>query len=711
MNRKQRRAEQKYGNPMTQGASPGVQMMFNEALRHHQVGSLKEAERFYRQILAADPHHADSLHLLGVVAYQVRRHDLAVELIGNAIAINSKEPVYHSNLGNAFRDQGKLEQAVACYRRALGLNPAYAEALCNLGNALKDQGKLAEAMSCYRRALVLKPGLAEIHNNLGNALKDQGKLDDAADCYRQALALKPNYAEAHNNLGNALRDKGQQDEAIAAFEQALAFRPDLAEAHCNLGNVLRDQGKLEAAVACCRQALVLKPGYAEAYSSLGNALRDQGKLDEALAYFRQALFLKPDDAEAHSNLLFCLNYDCGVSNEEIFKESVLWNKRHALCHRPQVATYKNDCSAGRRLRIGYVSPDLRAHSVAYFFEPLLQGHDRQAVEVFCYAEVMRPDTVTARLQGLSDHWRVTVGMSDDELAAHIRADGIDILIDLAGHTAHNRLGVFARKPAPVQATWLGYPNSTGLDVIDYRLVDAVTDPNGEADTCASETLLRLPGGFLCYGGPAGMPEPADPPCLTAGTVTFGSFNNPAKVSTATFDAWARLLSRLPEARLLLKGRSFSDAATCARFMTLLAERGVAPERVELVAWVPNNASHLALYRRIDIALDPFPYNGTTTTCEALWMGVPVVTLCGDRHAGRVGASLLSHSGLTDWIACTVEDYVAIAVALAGNPDRLRELRHSLRPRLSASPLRDGKAFAGQIEAALRIMWQRWLLNL
>jgi protein O-GlcNAc transferase len=339
-------------------------------------------------------------------------------------------------------------------------------------------------------------------------------------------------------------------------------------------------------------------------------------------------------------------------------------------------------------------------------EPLLRGHDRQKVEVFCYAEVTRPDSFTARLQGLADHWRVTVGLSDQRLAERIRTDGIDILVDLAGHTAGNRLPVFARKPAPVRVTWLGYPNTTGLKAIDYRLVDAVTDPDGEADAWASETLVRLEDGFVCYRGLRDGPELTPPPCLKTGTVTFGSFNNPAKVSTATFDAWAKLLSRLPQARLLLKGMWFADASTCALFLARLGERGVAADRVELVTWLPA-AEHLALYHRVDIALDPFPYNGTTTTCEALWMGVPVITLRGHRHAGRVGASLLTRIGLTDLIAHSIEEYVEIAVALAGNSGRLDDLRRALRPRMAASTICDERAFACKMEAAFRSMWQHW----
>jgi protein O-GlcNAc transferase len=340
-------------------------------------------------------------------------------------------------------------------------------------------------------------------------------------------------------------------------------------------------------------------------------------------------------------------------------------------------------------------------------EPLLRGHDRQKVEVFCYAETTRPDSVTARLQELADHWLVTVGTSHQALAERIRTDRIDILVDVAGHSAGNRLLVFARKPAPVQVTWLGYPNTTGLKAIDYRLVDAVSDPAGEADAWASETLVRLEDGFLCYRGLRDGPEPTPPPCLKTGTVTFGSFNNPAKVSTATFDAWAKVLSRLPQARLVLKGMSFADAATRALFFARLGDRGVSAERVEIMAWLHGSAEHLALYHRVDIALDPFPYNGTTTTCEALWMGVPVVTLRGDRHAGRVGASLLTQIGLTDLIASSIDEYVEIAAALVDNPGRLDELRRALRPLMAASPLCDEGAFARKMEAAFRTMWQQW----
>ena len=638
MNRKQRRAAAKLGQTSSHPPGGTAAAMVAAGLKLHQAGRFAEAEVWYRRVLAAQPNHADALHLLGTVAHQVGRHD--------------------------------------------------------------------EAVAAYRQAISITPDRAEAHSNLGVALKKQGKLDEAVAAYRQAISIKPDYAEAHSNLGVALQEQGKLDAAVAACRQAISIKPDYAKAHSNLGVALQEQGKLDEAVAACRQAISIKPDYAKAHSNLGGALQEQGKLDEAVAAYRQAISIKPDYAEAFSNLLFCLNYDDKSTADQLFAAHREWDERYGW-QVPRPTAYANDREVGRQLKIGYLSPDFRSHSVAYFVEPLLKGHDRQAVKVFCYAEVTRPDAITARLQGLADHWLVTVGLSDNELAERIRTDGIDILVDLAGHTANNRLRVFARKPAPVQATWLGYPNTTGLEAIDYRLVDAVTDPPGEAYAWASEFLVRLEGGFLCYGGLKGGPEPRVPSCLTAGTVTFGSFNNPAKVSAATFDAWAMLLSRLPQARLLLKGKPFADAGASALFLAQLGERGVAAERVELIALLPGAAAHLAIYHRVDVALDLFPYNGTTTTCEALWMGVPVVTLRGDRHAGRVGASLLSQIGLLDLIANSVEEYVEIAVALASDPARLIDLRRSLRPRMAASSLCDGRAFARKIEAAFRTMWRHW----
>jgi protein O-GlcNAc transferase len=669
-------------------------------------GKSEEAIAACRRTIGIKPEFAEAHYNLGIALAAQGRLDEAVAAYRQAIRIKSDYAEAHSNLGNALFGLGTCDEAIAAYRQAIGSKPDYAEGHYNFGIALAAQGRLDEAVAAYRQAIGIKPHFAEAYSNLGNALWRQGNSDEAIAACRRAIGINPDYAEAHSNLGNVLFGQGKSDEAMAAYREAIGIKPDFAEPHSNLANALFGQGKSDEAIAAYRQAIGIRPDYAEAHYNFGIALAAQGRLEEAVAAYRQAIGIRPNFSQAFSNLLLCLNYDDKLTNNHIFAAHREWDERYGQ-RAPRFTTYSNDRDPTRRLRIGYFSPDLREHSVAWFLEPLLRGHDRQKVEVFCYAEVSRPDSVTTRLQGLADKWLVTVGLSDEGLAERIRTDGIDILVDVAGHTPGNRLLMFARKPAPVQVTWLGYPNTTGLNAIDYRLVDAVTDPAGEADAWASETLVRLEDGFLCYRGLRNAPEPTSPPCLKTGTVTFGSFNNPAKISGATFDAWAKLLCRLPEARLLLKARQFADAAIRALFLARLGARGVAEDRVELLSWLPGAAEHLALYHRVDIALDPFPYNGTTTTFEALWMGVPVITLRGHRHAGRVGASLLTQIRLTDLIANSPEEYIEIAVALAENLGRLDDLRCALRPRMAASTMCDERAFACKMEAAFRSMWQHW----
>ncbi len=393
---------------------------------------------------------------------------------------------------------------------------------------------------------------------------------------------------------------------MAAYHSALALKPDFAKAHSNLGNGLRDQGKLEEAVVAYHAALALKPDFAEAHSNLGNALRNQDKLEEAVAVYRRALELKPDFAKAHSNLIFTMNYDARYTPEEIFAESRDWDARHAASRAERIRPLHNPPNPERRLRVGYVSPDFRAHSVSYFVEPLLTDHDRDAVEVFCYAEVRRPDEITVRFQALADGWRSTIGLTNAEVAERIREDRIDILVDLAGHTANNRLPVFARRPAPVQVNWCGYPNTTGMTAIDYRLTDARADPQGTADALHSETLVRLPDCFLCYAPPPDAPEAAPPPGAGNGHITFGSFNNVTKMRPGTIAAWAQILERVPGAQLMIKSKPLSDEETRRHYLELFAAEGIGAERLDLVSWVPSRSGHLGAYGQIDIALDNLP---------------------------------------------------------------------------------------------------------
>jgi len=662
--------------PKQVSGPPGVsysQGLLQQALAHQRAGHLPQAEALYRQILLAEPAHPDALNFLGMLAHQVGKNDIAAELISKAI--NSR--------------------------------PDYIEAYYNLGFIFLIQGRMEEAIATYQRLLILKPGYVDVYYNLGIALQVQGKLDEAVASFRRAIALKPDYADAYINLGITLKIQDKLDEAIASYRQALILKPDYAEAHNNLGIIFKDQGKLGKAVASFRQALTLKRDFAETYSNLAGALMDQGRLDEAVANFRRAIALRPDFAGAHSNLLYSLNYLPHISQQEIYENSLQWEAQAVKTLPREYFVYTNSKDSLRKLRIGYLSADFKNHSVAYFIEPVLKAHDRENVEVYCYADVKKPDKRTKRLQAEADHWFSITAKPDLEVAERIREDRIDILIDLGGHTGDNRLLVFAHKPSPIQVTWLGYPNTTGMRTIDYRFTDAIADPPGEADHFHSERLFRLEHGFLCYQPEASAPEVGPPPCLKHDYVMFGSFNNLPKVTPEVIRVWAEILRRQPGSRLLLKTKPLSDFDTRERYLRLFAEQGIPADRLELHGWLPDKKDHLELYHRIDIGLDSFPYNGTTTTCEALWMGVPVVTLCGDRHAARVGASIMHHAGLEELVAHSEDEYIALTVALAQDRQRLIAFRDSQRQKMQESQLMDKELFTATLEKAYRRMWREW----
>lgn len=652
-------------------ADPG--RLLAEATSCHREGRLAEAEAIYRRLLADDPRQPDALNLLGALACQTGNHAAAVELIGKAVAARPDHAEAHNNLGYALMGQGRLAPAAAAFRRALALRPGFVEVYNNLGAALIRLDRPAEAEAAYREGLARAPENADLHNNLGIALRLQDKLAEAAAAHRAAVGRRPGFAEAHNNLGVALKLAGRPTAAIAAYRKALALRPDFAEAQNNLGNALMLQGRARAAARA----------------------------------FAKACALRPDKPEWLSNLMLGMIYDPARTPAEMLAEGRRWDAVHGAAARVRIRPHANRREPDRRLRLGYVSPDFREHSVSRFLEPLLAAHDRGSVEVFCYAEVARPDAVTARLRALADAWRTTVGLSTAAVTEQVRQDEIDILVDLAGHTARNRLPVFAERPAPVQVSWLGFPGTTGLAAIDYRLTDALADPEGAADREHSETLVRLAGGFLCYGPPADAPAPGPPPMAAGGHVTFASFNALAKMTPLVVETWAAILAAVPGSRLLLKSQALADPGTRRRTESMFARAGIATGRIELISWLPDPADHLAAYGQADIALDPFPFNGTTTTFEALWMGLPVIGLAGDRHAGRVGHAILDRLGLDELAAPDREAYVAAAVALAGDPDRVARLRATLRARLRTSPLCDAAAFAREVEASYRAMWRRW----
>ena len=724
------------------GRRPGGEFgrALEEAVRHHQAGRLAQAEQIYRVILEAEPGNADALNLLGMIAHQTGNAEAALRLIDRAIAANDRAPDFHNNAGLVLLRLGRTDDAVVRFRRALALDPAHADAHLNLagvalrarnpreaahhfrralkgrpdradihnglGGALSELGEWKEAAASFRRALTLRPNLAEAHYNLATAYRELGRLKKAEASYRRAVTLRPLYVEAHANLAHILSEQRKLEEAEQHYRQAIGMRPGWAEGYFDLGLVQQRQDRLTEAEASFRRALELKPAYPEALCSLGNNCQMQCRLDEAADRYREALAVRPDFATAISNLLMTLCYNFCLAPEEIAAEhrrlgGVLEAAAPSI---PPRRSRAKELDAERRLRIGYVSADLRRHSCAYFFEPLLAAHHADRVEVFCYSDTGRPDEVTIRLQGLAHHWRVIAGMSDDQVAARIADDDIDILVDLSGHTAGNRLTLFARRPAAIRVAWLGYPNTSGLAAIDYRLTDARADPEGTADGLHTERLIRLPDGFLCYAPPASAPEVTPGPAAGGAAATFGCFSNATKITPPTARLWADVLRGVPDARLVLKAKQFRDEGVRERVAVLLSGAGVPVERVEMRPWSASANDALAGHGAIDIALDTLPYNGTTTTCEALWMGVPVITLAGDAHAGRVGASLLGAAGLEEFVARSPEAYCRKAVALATERERLSDLRRTLRDRLRRSALLDRDRFARDVEAAYRRIW-------
>jgi protein O-GlcNAc transferase len=568
-------------------------------------------------------------------------------------------------------------------------------------------GNNQQAEHIFRKILEVQPNNITALHFIGVIYYQLKDYSSAIRFIKKALEFGPSYTDAYNNLGIVLQEAGQLDEAIACYRNVIKLNPQFDRAYYNLGSALKEKWEIDEAIYNYKQAIRLNPYLVEAYNNLGLAMQDQGNVEEAEKYYRHGLRLKPGFPLCHSNLLLLMNYNSRHNAESVFSEHLQFSKNIAGPLYPSNPQYPNDPSPSRRLKIGYVSPDFRRHSVNYFIEPVLASHDHNQFEVFCYSDVLIQDNVTKDLQGYADQWRDISGIPDEKVSELIRGDGIDILIDLAGHTGYNRMPLFARRPAPVQASWLGYPNTTGLSTVDYRLVDEYTDPQGLTDPFYTEKLMRLPGSFLCY-----LPDKEGHaigalPALKSGHITFGSFNYFPKVSPEAVTLWAAILKSLPGSRLILKSRNFADRTACRYALELFSGKGIAAARIELMSIKLSFAEHLDTYNRIDISLDTFPYNGTTTTCESIWMGVPVIALSGNTHASRVGLSLLTNLGLKELVAGTFEEYISIATALAGDLDGLQELRKSLRDRMTHSSLTDAKRFGINLETCYREMWMQW----
>jgi predicted O-linked N-acetylglucosamine transferase (SPINDLY family) len=676
------------------------------------TGSASQALQAFERALALRRDYPDALNNQGHALKLLGRTDEAAAAFERALTLQSDLPEALNNLGLVLHAQGRATEAAALYRKALSAREDYADAHYNLSIAFRSLGDLKSATLECRRAVELNPHSFESLNNLGILLLEQAELPAAIDAFQMALAVNPHYPEAHNNLANALRQSGDLKDAVRHYRQAVTLRPDYAEAHNNLGSALQQSDRPGEAMASYQRALELQPDLAQAHNNLGNLFKDQAELDEAIASYQRACELNPDDPAADSNRVYTLYFHPGYTPAAILREHQRWHGRHAAALLRTVKPHDNDPVPRRRLKIGYVSPDFRDHCQSMFTHPLLSEHDHRAFEIHCYSDVARPDAITARIQTLADVWHNTVGLTDQQLADQIRRDKIDILVDLTLHMSRNRMPVFARKPAPVQVTWLGYPGTTGLATMDYRLSDPHLDPPGPKGEPGShdrhyvEQTVRLPESFWCYDPLATAPALAvnELPALTNKFITFGCLNNFCKVNARTLGLWAQVMNAVPNSRLLVLAPRGSARE---HLLETLQESAIAPTRVQFADRQPRD-KYLALYNRIDIVLDTFPYNGHTTTLDALWMGVPVTTIIGRTAVSRGAYSQLANLGLKELAARSDKQFVRLTTDLATDHRRLTELRSTLRGRLTESPLMNAPRFADNVESAYRQMWQEWL---
>jgi len=708
-----------------------------DALELVRRGAFSQAEEVLRSALGPDA-APDYLNALGNALAGQGRVDEAEAAYQQAL---SKEPTFYkslNNLANLRRNAGSLEQAVELYRRALATEPKSHRAHANLGTTLLLLGRFDEAAGSFERSLDLSDGTGVVWARYAEARSQLGQVDQAIEACEKSIALSPGHADLHQAYGNLLERHGKLPQAQSQLERAAELAPGSARVLADLGVVQHAARMREAAAKTLTRSIEIERS-AHALNALGLVRNSQGRTTEGLELLRQASLLEPNTPEfranlggalivrgqvieavaelrdaskgarlaaAHSSLCMALHYDDAFSKDEVYREHRRWAARYAdpITALAPIRQPRN-LDAERTLKVGYLSADVRSHSVATFLEPILRGHDPDQVSTFMYSNVERPDQVTDRFRELvGSRFRDVRGLPDERLAAQIRQDGIDIMVDLGGHTADSRLAALAYRPAPIQVTYLGYPGTTGMRAIDYRITDAIADPEGELEDPHCEEAIRLPEGAWCFGDPARFPPVRER--AAEATVVFGSFNNLAKLRGPVLEAWATILNRVANSRLFVKAKGLLDASVREDLFDRLAALGVSRERVELAGWTGDRTSHVERYAELDIALDTFPYNGTTTTCEALAMGVPVLTLTGDRHAGRVGTSLLRGIGLPDLCAATAEDYIRMACELAEDQPRRAQLRRDLRRRMSANALGDSERFVPQLEAAYRSMWRR-----
>lgn len=676
-----------------------VNALLQQAAKLFQQGDLQQAQSCASSLLKLSPNHVGAIQLLGGIKAGLGDYQAAINLFSDAVKINPRLPNNFNNLSYVLHITGRLEEARQASLKAIQLNPEFAEAYNMLSVILKDLGQLEQAINSVQRALQLRSDFIEAYNTLISIMIDMGRVDEALPVCNKALQLRPDFAEIHNLLAIVLSRLGSIDDAQKSSRRAIELRPDFAPFYDTYGTILSEKGLMQDALDAYDKAIELNPGYTTSYYNRGNVLNNLGHFDEAETDYRKAMMLKPDHAEAHSNLLFSQASAAKLSHKDMLDEQKQWDSIHGEVGRLNTLSTRvmND-TKGARLRVGYISADFCMHPVGYFFEPLLVGHDRSKVEIFCYANMYesQADAVTHRLYKLSDHWQYVKGSNDFELAKLIHSDELDILVDLSGHTRGNRLKVFTYRPAPVQAMYLGYCASSGLQAMDYWITDEILHPSDTLEL-SSEKSIRLPRCSFCYQPPheAGAHPERD---FNSECVVFASYSHLSKLLPPVIEVWSKVLNRVPGSRMSIMDKYMNDIKTRDRLINQFESHGISKDRLIISGNLPYT-DYYNSYSSVDIVLDPFPRTGGTTTADALWMGVPVVTLAGDRYAGRISASKLHAVGLDNLIADSPDQYVEIAARLAKDEDYRRSLRQELRNRMVSSELCDSPGLAEALEAA------------
>lgn len=597
---------------------------------------------------------------------------------------------------------GRTREAIQDCETLLAVDPKNAAAVHTLGLARYRDGEVALALELLQRSIHLDSHVPDFHNNLGCVFDQLGRLTDAESCFRRAIALKPGFLPARRNIAASLEQQGRLVEALEKLDEILTIDPAFGDAHAGRASVLQGLYRFTEALEAFRLAAKLRPDHLFARRGIVSCLDALGRLDELIGTARETVALFPASASDHSDLIQILHYDANTSPVQLLEEARRWDAKHAVSAGESFTEHANEPTGWRRLRIGYSSPDFRDHPLGRLFMPVLSSHDRQAFEIFCYSDVPRPDRWTSQLQSLSDHWHDTSRVSDGDLAKRINADRIDILVELAGHFPRNRLRMLSWRPAPVQISALAYMGTTGVRSVAYRITDCHSDPQGVTDHQSSEELIRLPQCAFCYAPPDDAADVAPLPAGVNGFVTFASFNRLCKMTDPVLAAWAKILAQTGNSRLALPASAIEHAT----FIERCEHFGISRTRLDLIGR-SDRTNYFRACSRVDIALDPFPFNGSITTCDMLWMGVPVITLAGNSFASRRGVSHLRNVGMDELIAASTKEYVGKAVSLASDRARLSEMRQSLRLRMAESPLTDRLLFTRNLETAYRAVWARW----